>query len=126
MSVLWDVSEHVTKALSSDDRLVATEEGAIEKAWFSGGWPGMVDGIGLESMGTDMVFWRSVNPTDRTGAGRDTVVAARVNEPESIVECRLICVGWGFALQGQTDLMASMQCDASSTSLNVIWKRRYV
>lgn len=29
-------------------------------------------------------------------------------------------------MQGQTDLMASMHCDASGASLNVIWKRRYV
>jgi hypothetical protein len=84
VSALWDVSEHVTKALSSEDTLVATEEGAIEKASLSGGWPSMVDETGAGSMGAD------VNLAARTGAGPGTVVPVRVNEAESIVECRLI------------------------------------
>lgn len=126
VSALWDVSEHVTKALSSEDRLVATEEGTVDTSWCSKGRPSMVDGAGLGSIVADVMLCRSVILADNTGAGPDTVVAVRVNEAESIVECRLIRVSWGFALQGQTDLMASMHCDASSASLNVIWKRRYV
>lgn len=50
----------------------------------------MVDGTRLESMDADAVLSRSLNPAGRTGAGRDTVVAARVNEAGSIVACRLI------------------------------------
>ena len=127
VSALWDVSEQVTKALSSEDRLVATEEGTVDKTWCSKGRPSMVDGTRLGSIVAEVMLCRSVNLADSTlGTGPDTVVAARVNEAESIVGCRLIRVSWGFALQGQTDLMASMHCDASSASLNVIWKRRYV